>query len=97
MAKCQHLTGILSYPIASFCLFKQCDKRTKWYPGCLLMCVFSFSECLIDLEPMVRRFDEIEFLEAVLQIKKSEVNIFFNLFMGLPNAPNSFVFKCGID
>lgn len=32
----------------------------------------SFCKCLIDLEPMVRRFDEIEFLEAVLQIKKSE-------------------------
>ncbi|XP_043989055.1 receptor-interacting serine/threonine-protein kinase 2-like [Gambusia affinis] len=34
----------------------------------------SFLTCLIELEPMVRRFDEIDFLEAVLQIKKSKLS-----------------------
>uniref|UniRef100_A0A3Q2ED18 Receptor interacting serine/threonine kinase 2 n=1 Tax=Cyprinodon variegatus TaxID=28743 RepID=A0A3Q2ED18_CYPVA len=34
----------------------------------------SFLKCLIELEPMVRRFDEIEFLEAVLEIKRSKVS-----------------------
>uniref|UniRef100_A0A3P9J5E5 Receptor-interacting serine/threonine-protein kinase 2 n=1 Tax=Oryzias latipes TaxID=8090 RepID=A0A3P9J5E5_ORYLA len=34
----------------------------------------SFLKCLIELEPMVRRFDEIELLEAVLEIKKSKVS-----------------------
>uniref|UniRef100_A0A3B4EYE3 non-specific serine/threonine protein kinase n=1 Tax=Pundamilia nyererei TaxID=303518 RepID=A0A3B4EYE3_9CICH len=33
----------------------------------------SFQNCLIELEPMVRVFDEIEFLEAVLQIKKKKL------------------------
>ncbi|XP_047224755.1 receptor-interacting serine/threonine-protein kinase 2-like isoform X3 [Girardinichthys multiradiatus] len=33
----------------------------------------SFLKCLIELEPMVRRFDEIEFVEAVLEIKKSKL------------------------
>uniref|UniRef100_A0A8C7XNS4 non-specific serine/threonine protein kinase n=1 Tax=Oryzias sinensis TaxID=183150 RepID=A0A8C7XNS4_9TELE len=33
----------------------------------------SFLKCLIELEPMVRRFDEIELLEAVLEIKKSKM------------------------
>ncbi|XP_029930715.1 receptor-interacting serine/threonine-protein kinase 2 [Myripristis murdjan] len=33
----------------------------------------SFLKCLIDLEPMVRNFDEIDFLEAVLEIKKSKL------------------------
>ncbi|KAM4728937.1 receptor-interacting serine/threonine-protein kinase 2 [Anableps anableps] len=33
----------------------------------------SFLTCLIELEPMVRRFDETDFLEAVLQIKKSKL------------------------
>ncbi|XP_038160810.1 receptor-interacting serine/threonine-protein kinase 2 isoform X2 [Cyprinodon tularosa] len=33
----------------------------------------SFLKCLIELEPMVRRFDEIEFLEAVLEIKRSKL------------------------
>ncbi|XP_040910582.1 receptor-interacting serine/threonine-protein kinase 2-like isoform X2 [Toxotes jaculatrix] len=32
----------------------------------------SFLQCLMELEPMVRKFDEIEFLEAVLQIKRSK-------------------------
>lgn len=32
------------------------------------------SECLIELEPMVRKFDEIDFLEAVLEIKRSKVS-----------------------
>lgn len=32
----------------------------------------SFLKCLIELEPMVRRFDEIDFLEAVLEIKRSK-------------------------
>ncbi|XP_075953620.1 receptor-interacting serine/threonine-protein kinase 2 isoform X1 [Anarhichas minor] len=32
----------------------------------------SFLKCLIELEPMVRTFDEIEFLEAVLEIKRSK-------------------------
>ncbi|XP_028283896.1 receptor-interacting serine/threonine-protein kinase 2 [Parambassis ranga] len=31
----------------------------------------SFLKCLIELEPMVRKFDEIDFLEAVLEIKRS--------------------------
>uniref|UniRef100_A0A3P8S4S4 Receptor-interacting serine/threonine-protein kinase 2 n=1 Tax=Amphiprion percula TaxID=161767 RepID=A0A3P8S4S4_AMPPE len=34
----------------------------------------SFLKCLIELEPMVRKFDEIDFLEAVLEIKKSKEN-----------------------
>ncbi|XP_034410446.1 receptor-interacting serine/threonine-protein kinase 2-like isoform X3 [Cyclopterus lumpus] len=32
----------------------------------------SFLKCLIELEPMVRKFDEIDFLEAVLEIKRSK-------------------------
>lgn len=34
----------------------------------------AISECLIELEPMVRNFDEIDFLEAVLEIKRSKVS-----------------------
>lgn len=33
-----------------------------------------FSVCLIELEPMVRKYDEIDFLEAVLEIKRSKVS-----------------------
>ncbi|XP_054608042.2 receptor-interacting serine/threonine-protein kinase 2 [Nothobranchius furzeri] len=33
----------------------------------------SFLKCLIELEPMVRKFDEIHFLEAVLEIKRSKL------------------------
>ncbi|TDH06002.1 hypothetical protein EPR50_G00128370 [Perca flavescens] len=33
----------------------------------------SFLKCLIELEPMVRNFDEIDLLEAVLEIKKSKL------------------------
>ncbi|XP_049889510.1 receptor-interacting serine/threonine-protein kinase 2-like [Epinephelus moara] len=33
----------------------------------------SFLKCLIELEPMVRRFDEIDFLKAVLEIKRSKL------------------------
>ncbi|KAM9350126.1 receptor-interacting serine/threonine-protein kinase 2 [Symphorus nematophorus] len=33
----------------------------------------SFLKCLIELEPMVRKFDEIDFLEAVLQIKRAKL------------------------
>ncbi|MBN3308851.1 RIPK2 kinase, partial [Amia calva] len=33
----------------------------------------SFLKCLIELEPMVRRFDEIEVLEAVLEVKKAKL------------------------
>ncbi|XP_054452531.1 receptor-interacting serine/threonine-protein kinase 2-like [Anoplopoma fimbria] len=33
----------------------------------------SFLKCLIELEPMVRNFDEIVFLEAVLEIKRSKM------------------------
>ncbi|XP_044074144.1 receptor-interacting serine/threonine-protein kinase 2 isoform X2 [Siniperca chuatsi] len=33
----------------------------------------SFLKCLIELEPMVRNFDEIDFLEAVLEIKRSKL------------------------
>lgn len=32
----------------------------------------SFLQCLVELEPMVRSFDDIEFLEAVLEIKRSK-------------------------
>lgn len=32
-----------------------------------------FPECLIELEPMVRTFDEIDILEAVLKIKRAKV------------------------
>lgn len=32
----------------------------------------SFLQCLIELEPMFRGFDDIEFLEAVLEIKRSK-------------------------
>nr|XP_046264372.1 receptor-interacting serine/threonine-protein kinase 2-like [Scatophagus argus] len=34
----------------------------------------SFLKCLIELEPMVRKFDEIDFLEAVLEIKRSKTS-----------------------
>nr|XP_015210005.1 PREDICTED: receptor-interacting serine/threonine-protein kinase 2 [Lepisosteus oculatus] len=33
----------------------------------------SFLKCLIELEPMVRRFDEIMVLEAVLEVKKAKL------------------------
>ncbi|XP_029309326.1 receptor-interacting serine/threonine-protein kinase 2 isoform X2 [Cottoperca gobio] len=33
----------------------------------------SFLKCVIELEPMVRKFDEIDFLEAVLEIKRSKL------------------------
>ncbi|XP_060900131.1 receptor-interacting serine/threonine-protein kinase 2-like isoform X2 [Labrus mixtus] len=33
----------------------------------------SFLKCLIELEPMVRKFDEIDFLEAVLEIKRTKL------------------------
>ncbi|XP_056149161.1 receptor-interacting serine/threonine-protein kinase 2-like isoform X2 [Lampris incognitus] len=33
----------------------------------------SFLKCLIELEPMLRRFNEIDFMEAVLEIKKSKL------------------------
>ncbi|KAL2097208.1 hypothetical protein ACEWY4_006415 [Coilia grayii] len=33
----------------------------------------SFLNCLIELEPMLRRFDEIDVLEAVLEIKRSKL------------------------
>ncbi|XP_033838343.1 receptor-interacting serine/threonine-protein kinase 2-like [Periophthalmus magnuspinnatus] len=32
----------------------------------------SFLKCLIELEPMVRSFDDIDFLEAVLELKRSK-------------------------
>ncbi|XP_066537252.1 receptor-interacting serine/threonine-protein kinase 2 [Hoplias malabaricus] len=32
----------------------------------------SFLNCLIELEPMLRRFDEIDILEAVLEVKRSK-------------------------
>lgn len=31
--------------------------------------------CLIELEPMLRRFDEIDVLEAVLEVKRSKVSV----------------------
>uniref|UniRef100_A0AAR2KL76 Receptor-interacting serine/threonine-protein kinase 2 n=1 Tax=Pygocentrus nattereri TaxID=42514 RepID=A0AAR2KL76_PYGNA len=34
----------------------------------------SFLSCLIELEPMLRRFDEIDVLEAVLEVKRSKVS-----------------------
>lgn len=54
----------------------------------------SFSACLIELEPMVRRFDEIDFLEAVLQIKKSKVSLVFNAFMGFLNGTGTDPMVC---
>ncbi|KAG9328441.1 hypothetical protein JZ751_013932 [Albula glossodonta] len=33
----------------------------------------SFLQCLIELEPMMRRFDEIEVLEAVLEVKRAKL------------------------
>ncbi|XP_010902530.1 receptor-interacting serine/threonine-protein kinase 2 isoform X2 [Esox lucius] len=33
----------------------------------------SFLKCVIELEPMLRRFDEIDVLEAVLEVKKSKL------------------------
>ncbi|XP_030629103.1 receptor-interacting serine/threonine-protein kinase 2 [Chanos chanos] len=33
----------------------------------------SFLNCLIELEPMLRRFDEVDLLEAVLEVKKSKL------------------------
>lgn len=35
---------------------------------------FSHLECLIELEPVLRTFEEITFLEAVIQLKKTKVN-----------------------
>ncbi|KAJ8376966.1 hypothetical protein SKAU_G00075460 [Synaphobranchus kaupii] len=32
----------------------------------------SFLQCLVELEPMMRKFDEIEVLEAVLQVKRAK-------------------------
>lgn len=32
------------------------------------------SVCLIELEPMVRKFSEIDFLEAVLEIERAKVS-----------------------
>uniref|UniRef100_A0A3P9NJX1 Receptor-interacting serine/threonine-protein kinase 2 n=1 Tax=Poecilia reticulata TaxID=8081 RepID=A0A3P9NJX1_POERE len=57
----------------------------------------SFLTCLIELEPMVRRFDEIDFLEAVLQIKKSKVSLFFNVFMGFLNGAAHLKTPCLSD
>ncbi|KAB1256541.1 Receptor-interacting serine/threonine-protein kinase 2 [Camelus dromedarius] len=34
----------------------------------------SFLKCLIELEPIMRTFEEITFLEAVIQLKKTKVN-----------------------
>ena len=34
---------------------------------------FSYLECLIELEPVLRTFEEITFLEAVIQLKKTKV------------------------
>uniref|UniRef100_A0AAZ3NST9 Receptor-interacting serine/threonine-protein kinase 2 n=1 Tax=Oncorhynchus tshawytscha TaxID=74940 RepID=A0AAZ3NST9_ONCTS len=34
----------------------------------------SFLQCVMELEPMLRRFDEINVLEAVLEVKKSKVS-----------------------
>ncbi|XP_068196382.1 receptor-interacting serine/threonine-protein kinase 2-like [Antennarius striatus] len=33
----------------------------------------SFLKCLIELEPMVRKYDDIDFLEALLEIKRSKL------------------------
>lgn len=38
--------------------------------------LFPCSECLIDLEPVLRTFDEIAMLEAVILLKRSKVNSF---------------------
>lgn len=35
---------------------------------------FSHLECLTELEPVLRTFEEITFLEAVIQLKKTKVN-----------------------
>ncbi|KAI5612637.1 receptor-interacting serine/threonine-protein kinase 2, partial [Silurus asotus] len=35
----------------------------------------TFLNCLIELEPMLRRFDEIDVLEAVLEVKRSKVSV----------------------
>lgn len=32
------------------------------------------TDCLIELEPMLRRFDEIDVLEAVLEVKRIKVS-----------------------
>ncbi|KAL7876535.1 hypothetical protein AOLI_G00114980 [Acnodon oligacanthus] len=42
----------------------------------------SFLSCLIELEPMLRRFDEIDVLEAVLEVKRSK-------FMRPPSSSQS--------
>uniref|UniRef100_A0A8D0HJQ2 Uncharacterized protein n=1 Tax=Sphenodon punctatus TaxID=8508 RepID=A0A8D0HJQ2_SPHPU len=34
----------------------------------------SFSKCLIELEPVLRTFDEISMLEAVIQLKRAKVS-----------------------
>lgn len=36
---------------------------------------FSYLECLIELEPVLRTFEDITFLEAVIQLKKTKVNL----------------------
>lgn len=35
---------------------------------------FFYLECLIELEPVLKTFEEITFLEAVMQLKKTKVN-----------------------
>ncbi|XP_034470669.1 receptor-interacting serine/threonine-protein kinase 2-like isoform X6 [Hippoglossus hippoglossus] len=53
----------------------------------------SFLKCLIDLEPMVRNFDEIDFLEAVLQIQRSKVS--HNLeYWNIPIKPGLPITEC---
>ncbi|XP_077472029.1 receptor-interacting serine/threonine-protein kinase 2-like [Stigmatopora argus] len=60
------------------------DSLSRQIPGrdtlvCLMTCGWtantdqrpSFLECLLELEPMVMKYTEIDFLVAVLQIKKS--------------------------
>ena len=40
-----------------------------------VLLVFSYLECLIELEPVLRTFEDITFLEAVIQLKKTKVNL----------------------
>lgn len=45
------------------------------------MFFFLPADCLIELEPMLRKFDEIDVLEAVLEVKRSKVRLVVYLYI----------------
>ncbi|OCT76963.1 receptor-interacting serine/threonine-protein kinase 2 [Xenopus laevis] len=47
----------------------------------------AFLKCLLDLEPVIRNYDEIVILEGVLQIKKMKSNLSYNSISNLSTMP----------